>query len=345
MQEESDPFLWQLLFQLVLILINAFFSAAEIALISFNETRAEKKAAEGNKRAKTLLCLKQRPENFLAAIQIGITLAGFLASAFAANHFSDSLARFFASFNTGIKLSVLNTASVVMITIVLSLCTIVLGELVPKRIAMKKADKLAYLIAPAISLVAKIFAPLIWLLSSCTNLILRAFRIDPKSEENSITEDDIRLMVDAGSERGAIEEREKEFINNVFEFDDKNAGDLMTHRLDTVILWLRDDDKCWEKTIIEKRHYHYPVCGETIDDIRGVLAARDYILLDKHDRNTALAKAVHTAHFVPESLKANVIFAKMKQNRNHFNLVLDEYGGFSGIITMNDLLASIVGEF
>jgi putative hemolysin len=345
MQEESDTLLLHLLFQLVLILVNAFFSASEIALISFNRTRAEKRAAQGNKKAKTLLRLKQNPEKFLAAIQIGITLAGFLASAFAANNFADSLAAFFASFDTGIRLSSLRTASVVLITIVLSLCTIVLGELVPKRVAMKKVDSLAYLIAPAISFMAKICAPLIWLLSSCTNLILRAFRIDPKSEEDKITEDGIRLMVDAGSEKGAIEESEKEFINNVFEFDDKNAGDLMTHRLDTAILWLRDDDKCWEKTIIEKRHDHYPVCGETVDDIEGVLSARDYILLDRHDRKTVLANAVHTAQFLPESLKANVLFAKMKQSRNHFSLVLDEYGGFSGIVTMNDILASIVGEF
>jgi putative hemolysin len=345
MQRDDDPLLWQLIFQLILILVNAFFSASEIALISFNETKAEKQASAGKKQAKILLSLKRKPENFLAAIQIGITLAGFLASAFAANNFADSITNFFVSFDTGIRLSVLRAAAVVIITIILSLCTIILGELVPKRIAMKKADALAYLIAPAVSFTAKIFSPVIWLLSSCTNLILRALRIDPKPDENNITEDDIRLMVDAGRERGSIEEREKEFINNVFEFDDKTAGDLMTHRLEAVILWLRGDDKCWEKTIIEKRHNYYPVCGETIDDIRGVLSARDYILLDKHDRQTVLAGAVHAVPFIPESLKADVIFGKMKQSRTHFNLVLDEYGGFSGIITMNDILAAIVGKF
>ncbi|MDR2864402.1 MAG: hemolysin family protein [Spirochaetaceae bacterium] len=342
---QEDSFLWQILLQLILILLNAFFSAAEIVLISFNEAKAEKKAENGNKSAIRFLKLKKTPEKFLATIQVGITLAGFLASAFAASDFSDAFVRFFGSFNTGIPLHALRILAVFAITIILSLFTIVLGELVPKRIAMKKADTLVYVMSTVISLISKLFAPIIWFLSLCTNLFLRILRIDPKAEENGITEEEIRLMVDAGSAKGVIEESEKEIINNVFEFDDKNVGELMTHRLDASVLWLKDNDKDWEKTIIEKRHGQYPVCGKTIDDIEGVLSTRDFLLLNKHDRKTVLSKAMHNAQFVPESLKADVLFSKMKKSRDHFALVLDEYGGFSGLITMNDVLAAIVGKF
>ncbi|MDR3301111.1 MAG: hemolysin family protein [Spirochaetaceae bacterium] len=345
MKDDPDPLLWYILLQLILICINAFFSAAEIVFISFNAAKAEKKAEAGDKRAIRLLKLKDEPEKFLATIQVGITIAGFLASAFAANDFAGRLVAFFMSFNTGISASVLMRIAVIIITLILSLFTIVLGELVPKRIAMKKADQLAYLVSSLISGISHFCAPLIWFLSISTNLILRLFRIDPKSDENEITEEDIRLMVDAGSAQGAIETSEKEIINNVFEFDDKSAGDLMTHRLNTAILWLKDTDEDWEKIIVEKRRSHYPVCGETSDDIHGVLSTRDFLLLDKHDRETVLFWAMHAAEFVPESLKADILFKKMKQSRNHFALVLDEYGGFSGVITMNDVLAAIVGEF
>jgi putative hemolysin len=341
----DDPLLWQLLLQLVLRIVNALFSCAEIALISFSEAKAENLAAAGDKRAQRLLKLKATPEKFLATIQVGITLAGFLASAFAASNFATKIAHFFESLNIGIKFSVLQTASLILITIILSLFTIVLGELLPKRIAMKKADTLAYIVATPISIVSAIFSPLISLLSLCTNAMLRLFRLDPSGVENEITEEEIRLMVNSGSAHGAIEEREKEIINNVFEFDDKNAGDLMTHRMDTVILWIKDDDKTWEKTIIEKKFDHYPVCGETIDDIKGVLSTRDFLLLNSYDRKTVMEKAVYSPQFVPESIKADVLFAKMKQTRNRYAFVLDEYGGFNGIITMNDVLAAIVGEF
>jgi putative hemolysin len=342
--QQDDKLLWQIILQVVLIIVNAFFSASEITLLSFNEAKAEKKAEGGSKKAARLLALKRTPEKFLATIQVGITLAGFLASAFAANNFADGLTKFFISLNTGITFKTFKTISVVLITLVLSFFTIIFGELVPKRVAMKNADALSYIFASSIEFFSKIFGPLVWLLSELTNRILRILRIDP-TDENQVTEEEIRLMVDSGSAKGTIEESEKEIINNVFEFDDRSAGELMTHRLETAILWLRDNDDSWKKTIIEKKHNYYPVCGETIDDIKGVLCTRDFLLLENHSRKTVLAKAVHPAHFVPESLKADVIFKKMKQNRNHFVIVVDEYGGFSGICTMNAILASIMGKF
>jgi putative hemolysin len=338
--------MWHLLLQFILIFINAFFSAAELALISFNEARAEKEAEAGSRNAARLLSLKREPEKFLATIQVGITLAGFLASAFAAKDFSEALVAFFARVAPAAPLDVLKNCALVVITVILSLFTITLGELVPKRIAMKKPDELAHWFALPLLVITRLFAPLVWLLSAATNLFLRVARLNPAStDENEVTEEDIRLMVDAGGAQGNIEKSEQKIINNVFEFDDRSADTLMTHRTKTVILWLRDNDSVWERAIIEKRHNMYPICGDTIDDIRGVLSTRDFLLLDAHDRQTVLTSAMHAAQFVPESIKADVLFRKMKQSGKHFAIVLDEYGGFSGVITMNDVLAAIVGRF
>jgi len=341
---DGDPLLRQLLLQLFLILLNAFFASAEIALISLNESKLEKHAKDGNKRAKRLLPLIRQPEKFLGTIQVGITLAGFLSSAFAADNFSKKIVTFFLNFNLPLSPQVLRTISIVLITVILSVITIILGELVPKRIAMKKSERLAYAISFFIVIISKLFFPVVWFLSKTSNGILFLLGINPNEKEESATEEDIRLMVDAGSAKGNIEQSEKEIIHNVFEFDDRSACEVMTHRLDTIVLFLKDDDKTWKNTIIQNRHSHYPVCGDTIDDIAGVLSTRDYLLLDDQRRAAVLEKAVHGAQFVPESLKADVLLKKMKANRNHFAIVLDEYSGFTGIVSMNDLLESLIGE-
>jgi len=346
---EDDSFLSRIILQLVLIIINAVFSAAEIALISVNETKLEKRAAEGNKAAARVVKLKKTPEKFLATIQVCITLAGFLASAFAADSFSYIFVDFLTTLNEKLPFlfspDILKTFSLVIITVILSLFTIIFGELVPKRLAMKKAESLAYFSGYLLRAASIIFSPLVWFLSLVTNFFLKILRINPNQNEIVITEEEIRMMIDAGSKKGAIEANEKEYLNNIFEFDDRTAGELMTHRLKTVILYLKDNDKEWEKTIIEARHTFYPVCGDTIDDLRGVLSTRDYLLLNSHTREVVMERAVHNAQFVPESAKADVLFAKMKESGNHFALVLDEYGGFSGVLTMNNLLSSIVGAF
>jgi putative hemolysin len=340
----QDPLLCQLLLQAALILLNAVFASAEIALISLNETKLEKHARDGNKNAKRLMPLIRQPEKFLATIQVGITLAGFLSSAFAADNFSSKLAAFLSSAKIPLADSTLKTISLLMITIILSFITIVFGELVPKRIAMKQAERLAYLMSLFILIISKIFYPLVWLLSRASNAILFILGINPNDTGRSVTEEEIRLMVDAGSRQGAIEQDEKEIIHNVFEFDDSSASDFMTHRLDAVILFLKDSDEVWRKTITNNPYNYYPVCGNTTDDIAGVLSTRDYLLLDDHTRSNVMKNAVHEAIFVPESLKADLLFKKMKSSRGRFALVIDEYGGFTGIITMYDLLEAIVGN-
>ena len=225
--DPADPLLPKILVLVILILINAFFAAAEIAVISLSETKLRKQAEEGDKKAKKLLVLMQAPDSFLSAIQIAITLAGFLSSAFAADSFSDPLVHWLTVDKgfTAIPTSTLNTIMVVLITIVLSYFSLVLGELVPKRIAMKKTEAVARFTVGAVTSVATVFRPVIWLLSKSTNGVLRLLHIDPKADEEDVSEDEIRMMVDLGEERGAIESNEKELIDNIFEFNNTTAED------------------------------------------------------------------------------------------------------------------------
>ncbi|MDR1400386.1 MAG: hemolysin family protein [Treponema sp.] len=340
----EDPLLWQLLLQLVLIMVNAVFACAEIALLSVNETKLEKLSSGGDKRAKRLLTLTREPAKFLATIQVGITLSGFLGSAFAADNFSEKLVNMLVARGVTIPIDTLDAIAVVLITFILSFFTLVLGELVPKRIAMKKAETLAFAMSGIITFISRIFAPVVWLLTRSTNTLLRLIHIDPDAEEEEITEEGIRMLVDAGSEKGAIEEQEQEIIHRVFEFNNKIAGEVMTHRLDVILLWLRDDDETWERTIIENRHSYYPICADSCDEITGILSVKDYLYLKDRCRETVLQQAVRPAQFVPRSVRTDMLFNNMKKKRNHFAVVLDEYGGMSGIVTMSDLLEELVGD-
>jgi putative hemolysin len=334
----------QLLLQLVLILINAFFASAEIALISVNDAKLELLAAAGNKRAGKLLALTKQPARFLATIQVGITLAGFLGSAFAADNFSERLMGRFLALGLPIPAATLKAVSVVIITIVLSFFTLVFGELVPKRIAMKKAEPLAFFMAGVIFVISRIFSPVVWFLTKSTNGLLRLFGIDPHAEDPTVTEEEIRMMVDAGSEKGTINVREKEIIHNVFEFDNKTAAEVMTHRMNVKLLKLKETDDEWAATLLGSRHSYYPVCGDTPDDVIGVLSAKDYFRLNDRRRRTVMDRSVKPASFVPESVKTDVLFRNMRHSRNHFAVVLDEYGGMAGIITIHDLLEQLVGD-
>ncbi len=335
---------WQLMLQLVLIFVNAVFACAEIAVISMNDAKLAKLSAAGNKRAMKLSALTSQPARFLATIQVGITFAGFLGSAFAADNFSDRLVNRLLKLGVGIPERTLDTISVIFITLILSYFTLVLGELVPKRIAMKNAEKLALAISGLVYFISKIFAPLVWFLTVSTNGVLRVFGIDPHAADDEITEEEIRMMVDEGSEKGAIDPEEKVMIQNVFEFDDKTAREIMTHRTEVSLLWLDESDEQWEKTITESRHTIYPVCNETTDDIIGILNAKYYFRLKDKSRESVLKNAVKPAYFVPETVKADVLFRNMKKSRQHFAVVLDEFGGMNGIITMSDLLEELVGD-
>lgn len=195
-----------------------------------------------------------------------------------------------------------------------------------------------------ISFISAAFRPIVWLLTVSTNLVLKLLGVDPNEEDDELTEDEIRMMIDAGSEKGAIEEGEKELLQNVFEFNDIAAEDILTHRTMVDMLWTEETDAEWETTIKETNHSHYPVCGDTADDVVGVLKARDYLKLTDRTRESVMKNAVSPALFVPLSVKADDLFREMRRTRNHFAVVLDEYGGMSGIVTMNDLVEQIVGD-
>lgn len=332
-----------LLLQVILIALNAIFACAEIAVLSINETKLERMADQGDKRAKRLFKLTREPAKFLATIQVAITLSGFLGSAFAADNFSEPLVNWVVSLGVAIPRATLDTIAVVLITLILSYFTLVFGELVPKRVAMKRAEQLGLSISGLISGISTLFKPVVWFLSVSTDTMLRLMGIDPNEAEEQVSEEEIRMMVDAGSEKGAIDEEEKEFIQNVFEFDDLTAEEIATHRTEVTILWIEDEMEEWDKTIHESRHTLYPVCEDSPDNVVGILNAKDYFRLDDKRRESVM-EIIRPAFFIPETTKADVLFRKMKKTRNNLAVVLDEYGGMQGIVTLNDLIEELVGD-
>ena len=340
----KDSMIMIILLQVVLIFLNAVFACAEIAVISMNDNKLARMAAEGDKRAIRLAQLTSQPARFLATIQVAITLSGFLGSAFAAENFSGILVE--ALVKTGIPIapSILDSVSVIFITIVLSYFTLVFGELVPKQIAMRKAEPLALAMSGMISGIAKIFAPLVNMLTMSTNGILRMLGIDPNGDTENVSEEEIRMMVDAGSEKGTIDHEEREFIQNVFEFDDLTAEEILTHRTEVIMLDVEESAEGWKDTIFRTRHTLYPVCQGTADKVIGVMNAKDYFRLDSRDLENVMKQAVSPAYFVPDTIKADVLFRNMKKRKETMAVVLDEYGGVTGILTINDLIEQLVGD-
>lgn len=338
--------LFHLLLQFILIGLNAVFACAEIALLNVNEVKLSALAAKGDRRAKRVTKLISVPSKFLATIQVAITLAGFLGSAFAAENFSDKIVSLVrrAGLNLPISDDTLDTISVILITLVLSFFTLVLGELLPKRIAMKKADKLALTLSAPVRFIYFIFAPLVWLLTVSTNGLLRLFGINPQDNDEEVTEEEIRLMVDAGSETGAIDEEEKEIIQNVFEFDDITASEIATHRTDISMLSTEDSAEEWATIIHDTRHTFFPVYTDSIDKIVGVLNAKDYFRLDDRSIENVMQNAVKTPYLVPETVTADVLLRNMRKRKEYFAIVMDEYGGTSGIVTLTDLIQCLVGD-
>jgi len=339
----DDPLL-PILILVILIFVNAFFAAAEIAVISLSEAKLRKQAEDGDKKAKKLLKLMAKPDKFLSAIQIAITLAGFLSSAFAADSFADPLTNWLLSKGVSISVGTLNTLMVVIITIILSYFSLVLGELVPKRLAMKKTEGVARVTVGVVTAVATVFRPVIWFLSKSTNAVLRLLGIDPKADEEQVSEDEIRMMVDLGEERGAIETAEAEMIENIFEFNNTTAEDVMVHRTDMVMVWVDDTYEEIINTIRESGMSRFPVYEENADDIIGILNTRNFLLNAQASHPKPLRELLLPAYFVPEAVRTDVLFRDMQSKKVHLAIVVDEYGGTSGLVTMEDLLEEIVGN-
>ena len=333
-----------ILLQVVLIGLNAIFASAEIAVISMNDTKLQKMAKEGDARAKRLVSLTEQPTKFLSTIQVAITLAGLLGSAFAAENFAGALVMAIQGTGVGISAAVLETFAVFVITLILAYFSLVFGELVPKRVGMKKAEGLALGMSGMLTMVSRFFAPLVWLLTASTNGILKLLGIDPEDEDEVVSEEEIYMMLEVGAEKGTIDREETEWIRNVFAFDDTPVEEVCTHRVDVTALGLEETDEEWKNIILQSRFTYYPVYKEDQDDIVGVLNTKVYFRLEDRSRDNILKKAVEKPYYVPETMKADVLFRNMKKEKKHFAVVLDEYGGLSGVISMHDLMELLVGD-
>ena len=333
----------QIVVLIVLIALNAYFAATEIAFITLNDAKVEKHAKEGNKRAKQILKMLKEPSKFLSTIQIGITLAGFLSSAFASNTFADKLAPVLNNWIPSINIQTWHSISIILITIILSFFTLVFGELVPKRLAMKYYEKIAYKTIRIIRVISIVTAPFVKLLTISTNIVSKIFGVS-ESEEEIVTEEEIKMMVDEGEEKGTIEESEKEMINNVFEFNDKTASEIMTHRTDMFAIDVCSDISEELNELDEYKYSRIPVYDETIDNIVGVLHIKDLLKAFAGKKQVKIKSLLREGYFVPESKPINEIFKELQVNKKQMAIVIDEYGGTAGLITMEDILEEIVGN-
>ncbi len=336
----------QLLLQVILIAINAFFAMTEIAVISLNATKLKKMEEDGDKVATRLLRMVEHSTSFLSTIQIGITLAGYLGSAFAADSFSDGLTSWL--YNTVgfqvLSYQALNSVSVVIITVILSYFTLIFGELVPKRIAMQKSMQVAKIASSVITALATVMRPVIWFLTFSTNTVLKLLRLKTTSEEETVTEEEIRMMVDLGEERGTIDSDEGEWIDNVFEFGETTVREAMTHVSELVAIPVDATQDEITKVIRESGRSRIPVYAKNLDDILGILNAREFLLERGEGGDKLPERLIRPAYFVPETLRAATLFKDMQQKKQHIAVVVDEYGQTSGIVTMEDLLEEIVGS-
>lgn len=343
---ESDSILPQLLLQLVLIAVNALFAATEIAVISLNETKVRRMAEGGDRKAAKMLRMVTEPTGFLSTIQICITLAGFLGSAFAADNFSDKLVNWLINDCevSGVSPSALDTISVIIITLVLSYFTLVLGELVPKRIAMKRSESIARAVSGLMIAMTAALRPIIWLLTVSTNGVLRLCGIDPKDNAEEVSEEEIIMMLDEGEEAGSIESGEKELIKNVFSLNDTTAEDVMVHRSQVAFLKRDDARTTLLNEIAESGYSRFPVYGENIDDIVGILYAKTYLTAQSRGERCEMKDFLMPPRFVHASTHINRILLDMQREHAHMAVVVDDYGGVIGIITLEDILEELVGE-
>lgn len=322
---------------LVLIIINGLMVMSEIALISAKKSRLEQHAAKGDENAKTALKLQEKPEVFLSTAQTFITVIAILEGVYSAERFNRYLTptiekvEFFKPYAA--------TIATVFIVIIVTFISIVFGELLPKRIAMIKAETIARGSAKPMHFLSRVSFPIVWLLSRVTNLIFKVFNIK-QSSDNKVTEEEIKAMVSEGSEHGAIEEEEKEIIERVFHLGDRNITSLMTHRTDIVWFDVNEDITSIKDKIREYLHSVYPLCDGDIDNIKGVVYIKDMYLNPEASLNDLCKKAL----FVPENNTAYKVLEKFKETKIHYAFIVDEYGTMNGMITINDILKAIVGE-
>lgn len=339
---DGNSILFQLLFLAFLTLVNAFFAGAEMAVVSVNKNRIKVLADEGSKRAVLLQTLFEDSTKFLSTIQVAITLAGFFSSASAATGISQVLGEWIAQF--GIPYS--NTIAVVVVTIILSYFTLVFGELVPKRIALQKAEAFSLFVVQPIYIISKILSPFIKLLSLSTNGFLHLIGMKTENLEEAVSEEEIKKMLETGSENGVFNEIEKEMINSIFSFDDKTAKDVMVPRREVFAIDIEEPLEKILDEILETRHSRIPVYEEQIDNIIGILQVKDVMIeaRKKSFEEVDIRALLKEAFFVPDGKSTDELFREMQKTKNRMAVLIDEYGGVSGILTVEDLVEEVMGE-
>ena len=333
----------QIFVLLILILLNAYFAASEIAFISLNDAKIERQAKQGNKKAKQIEKMLKNPSKFLATIQIGITLSGFLSSAFASDAFADILAPSLNNILPVVSVETFKGISIVIITIILSFFTLVFGELVPKRLAMKYYEKIAYASIGIIRFISIIASPFVKILTKSTNIISKLFGIS-ENEEEIVTEEEIKMLIDEGEEKGTIEQAEKEMINNIFEFNDITASEVMTHRTDIFAVDINSSIEDILEQLDDYKYSRVPVYDETIDSIEGILFVKDLLKYFRTGNEIKIKSIMREAYFVSENKPINELFKDLQRNKMQMAIVIDEYGGTAGLLTMEDLIEEIVGN-
>lgn len=327
---------------LILIVVNAFFASAEMAIVSINKTKVNILAEEGDKKAKLLKNVLKDPNKFLSTIQVGITFAGFFASASAAT----SISYGFANFLTKIGIPYGESIALVLTTVAISYVTLVLGELVPKRIALQSSEKLAMAVIKPIILISKVTKPFIWFLSFSTNIILKILRINTEGMEEQISREEIRSLIEIGEENGAINQSEREMIDGIIEFDDTTAKKIMTPRTETFLLNVNDDIRNCIKDILDENFSRIPVYEGEIDNIIGILHMKDLFanIVENGIDNVKIRDLLIDPCFFIETKNIDDIFKELKEKKSYMAILIDEYGGFSGIVTMEDIIEEVMGE-
>ncbi|HPO03973.1 MAG TPA: hemolysin family protein [Bacillota bacterium] len=332
----------QLLFLAFLILINAYFASAEMAIVSVNRNKVKVLAQEGDFKAKLILDFLENPNRFLSTIQVAITLAGFLASASAATGMADDIAVFLMKLHIPYP----TQAAVVLVTVVLSYFTLVFGELYPKRMALQHSLKIARFTVGSIIFISKITAPFVWLLSASVTMLLKITRQQTVNEQDGFSEDEVKSMVEVGQETGFLKEEGAKMINSIFAFDDKLAYEVMTPRTDVFTIDIEDPQEEYINELMELRYSRIPVFEDDSDNIIGILNIKDYLIAAWSNgfENINIRDILRKPYFVPESKNIDDLFRDLQNSKQHIAILIDEYGGFSGIVTMEDLVEEIMGD-
>jgi len=339
-----------LLFYIVLLVLlifaNGFFAASEMAMVTLNDAKLKIMADDGNKKAKKVQKLLKEPTRFLASIQVGITIAGFLTSAVAADKFAGPLASLVHKALYMVDYGLIHGVCLIILTILLAFISIVFGEMVPKRIAMNNPERISFAFVGALTFLFKLTSPIVFLLSKTTNGILRLLGVNPDNQNEEVTEEEIMMMVDAGKETGVFEESQKEMIAGIFEFDDTTADEAMTHRTEVIALNINSSFEDVINCSVEEGYSRIPIYKDDLDDIVGVVYVKDFLKYvgKSVGKEFSIEKMMRPALYIPKSLKLREVFAKLTEKKMQMAIVVDEYGGTAGVITMEDLLESIVGQ-